>query len=178
MPEEGLAIELAFTIGVIASVTGAAIYLALLQLLGPQVKISDNISVDDTREQRRYTIKVINRRYRSLIDINPQLYIVYISAAPGVGAILKTVRNISLKTPHISQIPGYRWGKKNADYAIRFSTQDDLDALWTGDQTYLRFMIMVSDNYSGIRRVFVKEFHGKQLMKPGVFETGKSMDVV
>ena len=178
MPEEGMAIELAFMIGVVASVTGAAIYLMLLQFLGPHIKISDNISVDRSGEKPRYTIKVINRRYRSLIDIRPSLYVVYISAAPGAGAFLKRVHNVSLKIPNIIQIPGFRWGKKNGDYAIRFSTQDDLEELWKGDQTYLRFMIMVCDNYSGIRRVFVKEYYGDHLLTTGVFETGKSMKIV
>lgn len=171
-------IELAFSIGVIASVVGAAIYLAFQQLLGPLVEISDDIALEESGGNRLYRIKAINRRFRSLIDIKASLYFIYVSTAPGGGATLKTVENISLKMDYISEIPGFKWEKKYADYAIRFGTTDDLNTLWTGDRTYIRFTIMVSDNYSGIRRVFVKEYHGRHHIKKGVFETGKSMNIV
>ncbi len=168
----------AIIIGVLSSFISSIIFLFTLSRLRPRIDISKMISKDiDSNGKPIYRIKVINRNKRPIINIKAQLTLVKPWMSPG-GAIIKST-DIKLKRSDPIEIAKYDRNDKEASFAYRFLTYEDIDNLWGDDkQRYLRFRIFASDSLSGLGKVFKQNYHIKRsAIVDGDFEFGDSLNV-
>lgn len=169
---------LAIIIGVLSSAVASLIFLLFLNRIRPKIIISDQIARGkSTKGNIIYRIKVINKTSRSIMDIKATLHRVRTVVVPG-GTIPK-VKEIPLKRSEIMELPKFDPKDKEANYAYRFITYENIEEIWEHDtMEYLRFRIYARDSLSGFGKVFIKDYHTKRnSIKEGDFEVGNSLEI-
>ena len=124
-----------------------------------------------------YRIKIINRTRRPIINIKAQLHLMTPSVVPD-GIIVKS-KEIQLKRSNPMELSRFDRKDKEARYAFRFLTYQDLDTLWEDDiHSYLRFRIFAMDSLSGFGKVYTQDYHTKRnTLINGDFEFGDSLEI-
>lgn len=170
---------LAIIIGVSSSAVASLIFLLFLSRIRPKIIISDQIAKQTSiKGSISYRIRVMNKTHRSIMDIKAQLHRVTLILVPG-GTIPK-VRKIPLKTSEIMELPKFDPRDKEANYAYRFVTYENIEEIWGDDtKSYLRFKIYAKDSLSGFGKVFTKNYHTKRdSIKAGIFEVGNILKII
>ena len=169
--------------GAIASFVASGMFLAFLRAIRPRIEICPWIERSAGRGgQSEYSIKVVNKSWFRLIDIDARLDLVRRLPLPPEGRPLLKVTNIPLRTPHLFDLARYwRWDPEGK-YAVRFGVEGNLEDHWLADElaaeadTFLLFRVAATHSLSGFRRVVEKRFT-RGAIKDGVFHFGRSCDV-
>lgn len=169
-------ILLAIFIGIISSV----IFYCFLFLLKPKVKISHHIAkgLSTFDNSVIYKIKILNYTKVPIIEIKAQLH-VFKNYQTKTGEIWKS-HAIKLKREDPLVIAKYDKNDKDAKYAYRFLTYEDLDNLWSDDTNeYLKFRLICKHSVSGFTGYFEQEFRLKrESIKNGEFSKGDVFEIV
>lgn len=161
-------------IGIISGVISSLLFLISLFLLKPRIEISDKICTNSEFGNTYYFIKTINKTWWTIYDIKVELSLLQTSSTKG-GKIYK-VDKIELRREPPFQIPRFSKKDKDAFYAVLFSTESDLDTLWTKDTHSLKVVISARHNFSGFGNIFTKEYFSKEhAIHKGKFEFGNSL---
>ncbi len=165
-------------IGVFSSVASSFVYLWAVSRIRPKVKISTHIAVRSASTgQKTYVIKIVNRTRRPLINVRARLDGVRPLVVP--GGVMVGTSGVKLVQSTPMAIGGFKRHDKDAEYAFRFRTIEDLAALWPDDDTaFVRFRLLVTDSLSGFSRLFQQDFIKKdECLIVGTFGFGSSLDV-
>jgi hypothetical protein len=148
-------------IGISSSLFASIIFLLFLRRLRPNIEIATQIAYYDKDGKKRYTIKLINTSNRNIVDIRAELLLVKSTNVPG-GAIFNTT-NIKLTKNSAFVLDAYDKNDKEAKFARRFVTEENLDDLWFNeDIDFLIFRIYCHDETSGFGKVFTKKYRTKR----------------
>lgn len=160
--------------GIISGIISSILFLLVLYLLKPRVIISDKICTNNIYGKQYYFIKTINKTRWSIHDIKVELSLLQTSSTKG-GKIYK-VDKIELRRDPPFQIPAFKKSDRDALYAILYSTESDLNELWTEDTHCLRVVISARHNLSGFGKTFTKEYYSKEhAIHFGKFEFGNTI---
>ena len=161
-------------IGIVSGIISSILFLIALFFLKPRIKISDKICTNSEFGKPYYFIKTINKTWWTIYDIKVELSLLQASSTKG-GKIYK-VDNIKLRRDPPFQIPRFSKKDKDAFYAVMFSTEADLDTLWTDNTHSLKVVISARHTLSGFSRIYTKEYFSKEhAIHRGKFEFGKSL---
>ena len=167
---------LAILVGLITSV----IFFYILSKFRPKIDISKAIAKGADKKDGRpiYRIKVINRTKYPIIDIKAQLHI-FENQQTANGEIWKSM-TIELKRSDPIVIDKYDKSDRDALYAYRFVTYNDLEALWGYDNVqFLRFRIYARHALSGFGTFAYQDFRLKRnSIKVGDFSKGDTFEIV
>lgn len=170
---------LAIIIGVLSSFVASLIFLIFLTRIRPNIIISDKIAknTESITGDVTYKIKLINKTPRSIMNVKAQLKLVSLTAMP--GGIIEENITIPLKINEIMEIPKFDLKDKNAEYAYRLTTIENIEKLWEDDaQSFLRFKISATDSLSGFGKVFYNDYYVKKIsIEEGGFEFGNSFNI-
>lgn len=144
-------------IGVLAGITASWLFWFLLSRLKPNLIISKKIAkVKNKRGQHIYTIKVINKSRRKIININAQLYLLTMETTFGN---FSTIREIELKRNKVMELSRFNIKDKEANYNWRFVTEKPIDLLLKNfKNSILRFELYAIDSFSGFGRVYTMDY--------------------
>jgi hypothetical protein len=166
-------------IGVLSSLAASIVFLFFLTRLRPKLVISEAIAkATDAVGNPVYSIKVVNKHRRSMINIKAQLQLISPTNAP--GGLIKGAYDIILAGDNPLEISKYKGNQEEENYAYRFTIREDLDKIWEDDRhSYLRFAIFATDSLSGFARVFSQEYRLKRIsLKEGDFVRGHGLEIM
>ena len=172
--------------GALGSLVASGVFLAFLRAIQPRITICPLIARSEFRESGRgsHSIKVINRSWFQLIDVDARLDLVCRHASPPKGEPLLTVTNIPLVTPHLFNLAPLRprWLDSEAKYAARFAVRGNLEGHLPEEEAsgepkdFLLFRIAATHSLSGFRRVVDQTFM-LGAIQAGAFHFGQSCKV-
>lgn len=165
-------------IGVLSSLAASALFLVVLFRLRPEIEISPYIAVGLSKTGKKtYRFKFVNRAKRNAINVRARVIYTTPKNVPD-GTVLNN-RNIGLTRDLIFELPKFDTGDKEANYAYRLMTSEDLEDIWSNeDSAYVRFQLIATDALTGFSRVFHKSFHTKRsCLRPGSHRFGESLEV-
>jgi hypothetical protein len=164
-------------IGIIGSLIASFVFLTFLTRLRPNLKISPVIARGSRLDRDKvFRIKVINRSKRDVIGVRAEMHLM--ETAGITGGPIHHSTPISLLRSELLHIAAFKRNDEDAQYAFRFVTEDDLDALWSKSSQYVRISIYATDSLSGFGRVFSRNFHNKKSeIEDGDFRFGDSFAV-
>jgi hypothetical protein len=165
-------------LALLIGITTNAIFIALLSLLRPNVHISKRITKGTSRDGRDiFRIKIINKTRFPIVDIRAQLHLLR-NYQTHNGDIFKA-EIIKLKQAEPLTINGFNKRDRDANYAYRFVTYDNLDSIWSEEGVgFLRFRIFSRHSISGFGSVSVQEYRLKRAsIIDGDFAKGNSFEI-
>lgn len=166
-------------VGVLSSLLASGLFLIFISRIKPKVDVSKAIARRRNADgSTAYIIKVINRRHRSVINVNARVHLITPKVVP--GGIVSVTREIKLIGSNPLEITGFNRNDKEASFAHRFMIYENLDDLWEDDErSYLRFRMFASDSLSNFGKVISQDYHTKRnTIKDGDFEKGNSFTIV
>lgn len=166
-------------IGVLSSIASSFIYLLAVSTIRPKGMVSQHIAYSINSDGRQaYVIKFINKTRRPIINIQATLHVMRSVSVPN-GIIVTTLGEVPFTRSNPILIAGFKRRDKNAEYAFRFRTFEDLATLWGSEQgTFVRFRVVASDSLSGFYRIFQHDYHDKgACIVEGQFEFGQSLKI-
>ena len=158
-------------VGVISGLLASLIFYTFLRALKPNIVISDKIA----KSGDRFLIKIVNKANRDAIDIRAELLLMTPITVPG-GIVWKRER-LSLRPEYLMILPKYDKKDKDAKYAFRFSTEENLFEICNKPQQYLSFKIIAKDEVSGFGKVFIQKYYTEKDILEGSFEFGESLEI-
>lgn len=164
-------------IGVLSGITASWLFWFLLSRLKPNLIISKEIAKTiNKRGQYIYTIKVINKSKRRIININAQLYLLTLETAFGN---FSTIREIELKRNKVMELSKFNIKDKEANYNWRFVTEKPIDLLLKNfENSILRFELYAIDSFSGFGRVYTMDYKAEDSpIIEGYFKENNSMEI-
>lgn len=163
-------------VGVVSGVAASALFFVLLRRLRPRIGISPFIARSIQGGYTYYDFKIVNLGARSAIDIRVHLVVATPKNVEG-GPIYRT-QGIELTKDTFFELGRLDERDQNAYYALRFTTVEDIDALWKDDNSHIRLRVMATDAESGFSRAFMHDFRIKRTtIKDGQHEFGRSLVV-
>lgn len=167
-----------FQIELIGGTISAFIFLFIVLLFfKPKLRISPFVCKgkfvegDDTEY---YFIKIINVSLFSAYNVSIEL--LEVDSYPTInGQMHNRYRPLTLVLNRISNIPGYRpsWLRKNAPYAIRVRTTEDLNGILSNDYKSVMVKVSLSHGLTGLVKVSSKEYTEAGQIKTGKFNYGR-----
>ena len=162
---------------ILCSIIASFIFLFLvLFFFKPKVRISPYICkgkfVDDDSTDY-YFIKLVNVSLFSAYDISIEL--LEVDRYPtSNGQMNNRFRPLRLVLNHVSHIPGYRpsWMRKNAPYAIRVRSAEDLSDILRNDYKSVMVKVSLRHGLTGLVKVHSKEYTDSDQIKNGKFGYG------
>jgi hypothetical protein len=168
-------VVLALLIGIFTN----AIFILLLSFVRPKVSISNTITKGKSRDGRDiYRIKIINKTRQPIVDIKAQLHVLT-NFQTHNGDIFKA-KLIKLVQSEPLTIAGFDKKDRDADYAYRFVTYEDLSEIWSDDTIgFLRFRIFSRHSISGFGSVAKQDYRLKRAsIFEGDFSKGNSFAIL
>ena len=164
------------TTGIISGLVTSFLFLLILSGFRPKIKISPYIAKEFDKDGVFYTFKVVNLSKRSCINIKVDASVAYTEKVE--GGITHWTKELKLNQTNVFEISGYRKKDKNADYAWRFTTDDNLTKKWKGYPDTVRFRIIATDPTTGLSKAFLHEYNSKILaLKEGSHNFGMDLHV-
>jgi hypothetical protein len=164
-------------VGLLSGVVSSFAFLALLFSMRPKVAISDLIARTIYDGQKAFVIKIINRTWWRLYDIQAELaHLKFENVTGGQNVYSKP---LDLKKNHIWAVNSrHAWRSDvNAEYAVLFVCLSDLDTLWTSD-SMLEFRVMARHSFSGFSSLMKRRFYRAQSsIREGAFKFGNSLEI-
>lgn len=169
-----MALLINIVVGVLSGVLSSALFFFLLRRLRPHIEISPSIAKSHLDGHTYYDFKIINRSKRAAINIQAYLVLATQTNVEG-GPIYKTKR-IEFTNHNFFELGPFSATDSDAYYALRFTTVQDIDNMWVGEASHLRFRIMATDAESGFSRAFMHDFRVKRnAIKSGQHGFGHSL---
>lgn len=147
--------------GVTTGLVSSGLFLWLLSTRRPNVTISDKIAkYIDYYGNTAFGIKIINRTSYPIVSVRAELHIVASGLSSG-GPVGQT-RPVDLKRSSILNIGKYDKKDKDATYAFRFVTYEDLEAIWKDDPNwYARITVYAEHELTGFGKAFYQRYPKK-----------------
>jgi hypothetical protein len=171
--------------GVLSGFIASLIFIIFFSRIRPNIKISDKICYsfgpilfpDELEGKPIYEIKAINRSRRAAINLRAELQIV--AQRFTKGGPVQYWKDIALVRPNPMHIEKYNKKDTEGLYAFRFRTFENLDPLWSDDDTaFLRFRLVATDSLSGFSKVFVRNYYTKKdYLVEGRFASSDSFEI-
>ena len=166
----------AIAIGLTSSLSASFVLLIYLRSLRPKILISPLIAKDEFEQESRYVFKIVNVGNRDLINIKIDVELAQLVNVDG-GQIYKS-KDIPLVKNYMFQLAKFDKNDSQADYAARFVTKQDLDALWQSEHDYVVVKVIATDSFSGFSASFSHDFRIKRTsIKDGSHKWGLELDV-
>jgi hypothetical protein len=164
-------------VAIFSSFVASSFFLFFLRNLRPSIDISKVIAVEEKQDCTVYQVKIINRSPRNVVDLRAELLLVKSVNVPG-GSVLRT-EVIPLKKDKAFILSAFNANDKDAQYALRFTTTEDMEKLWSDEDTqHVVFRIYCHDETSGFGKVFSQEYRIKRnALKSGQFHFGNDLAV-
>jgi hypothetical protein len=162
---------------VLCSVIASFIFLFLVLIFfKPKIRISPFVCKGkymEGDETEYYFIKLINISLFSAYDVVIELLEVDRYPTPN-GQMNNRFRPLTLVLSHVSHIPAYRpsWLRKNAPYAVRIRTTEELNKILTNDYKSVMVKISLRHGLTGLVKVHSKEYTDSTQIKNGKFDYG------
>ena len=169
---------LSVLIGIASSIVASGLFWAAFFYLRPRISISTEVARGvDTQGGSFYAIKLVNRSWRACHDLRFRLQLMKIRVIPG-GQLL-SASEIKVVHPEVFLLKRYSPSDREASYAFRVRTTEDIDSLWSDDQrSFLRLQVYARDAISGLPSLKIREFRYKRTdVVTGEFEFGASLEV-
>jgi hypothetical protein len=183
MEDSGMSTVMVWTlsgvIGVISSLVASGVFLLAISKLRPKLFVSPKISkTKDDKGNTVYFVKVINRTRYPVIGVNVRMYLATPQNVSG-GTAYKH-RAIELRMPNVMELSPFDRKDKDAKYAVRFTVAEDLDALWSQDETArVRFQIYATHSLTGFGKAVDQFYYQKRTdLVDGEFKFGNSLEIV
>lgn len=177
---------LEFLASLIVEIIGGFLFLiVLLFLLRPKVTISPQIAkhTDNFDLSRRtcWVFKVVNKSYFSAFDVQVELMEQIIYAAHPSGNNVR-VFPIELKLDKVTHVAPFRpsrlgFYKDYSDYAMRFRTYEDLDAILSNPTKSLQLKVTLKHGLTGLGKIVTKQYIGVAI-RSGQFVIGSKFDIL
>ena len=158
-------------VGVLSGLLASLIFYISLRAIKPNIIISNKIA----KTGDKFVIKVVNKSKRDAIDIKAEFLLMSPVSVP--NGIIWRRKRIFLKTDYLMILPQYDKKDKDANYAFRFTTQENLFEIWEKEHQYLVFKLIAKDEVSGFGKVFVQKYYTKKDIIEGSFEFGESLKI-
>jgi hypothetical protein len=171
-------VELAINIvvGVLSGLLSSALFFFLLRGLRPEIEISPAIARSTQGGYTYYDFKIVNRSSRSAINVQAHLVLATQTNVQG-GPIYKTL-GIELTRNTFFELGAFSEEDKDAAYALRFTTVEDIEGMWANESIHLRMRVMATDSESGFSKSFMHDFRVKRnAIQDGQHEFGRSLAV-
>jgi hypothetical protein len=172
-------IFISIVIGIISSFVSAFIWLYFFGTLRPKIDISPEIAKDINASDGSpaYIIKIINHSRRPAMNIRAKLSLIKPFIVP--QGQVKLSKPIPLKSDEIFSLKQFSNNDRDADYAFRFVTFENLEDLWSNDEThFLVFRVFALDSLSGLGKLFEKKYTMRRnTIKKGSFVFGNSFEI-
>lgn len=177
---------------IITGITSSAIFLGLLYLLKPKVRISDFIACSNditlNPPQKRYYFKVLNGSlFFKIYDIKVRVYgCINIPSHNGDDVVLKELELkksnqwviARMNYKHILQdiFLGDKRLNSRTDYAAQFSTYENLTQI-LNQTAYIRVEVLAKHSLTGFSIVKIKSYKHVSNIKQGSFNSGNSCKI-
>jgi len=161
---------------IVISITASIIFLLLLFLLRPWIKISKKIAFYDGK----YWIKTINRSYFRLFDVKFQLTIKHPHGSPG-GMNVKYTRLELRKDTKLTYPRRLLFERRSEffEHAVLVAIDDDIRAKWSNESDTLEFIVIAKHGLSSFSKIFKVEYkHLGTDIAEGKFKYGNNMDII
>jgi hypothetical protein len=162
-------------LSIITGFIGSLLVVLYLYRLRPNIEISKYISERVIDGKTRYGFKMINRSSYPVLDVRIVLELVSPISVPG-GHVYSATK-IELVNGHFFVVKKFDRSDKDADFAFRVGTFEDIRSIWTGEGQYLRISIVGRHALSGFYGVFQQRYYTKGDIKSGLHQFGISVDV-
>ncbi|SOD40397.1 hypothetical protein [Nitrosovibrio sp. Nv4] len=162
-------------VGIVGSLVASLVFLIALFSLRPKIVFSPYIANQSKADEAMYGFKLINKSRFPLTHVEFQLTLITPKAVPN-GVVLRN-RLIPLTKGNVFEVGGYSRKDKDAHYAIRVGTPEDLCSVCESEGQYLYFTVVAQHSLSGFSGVFTKYYYPKSDIKRGHHEFGSGLDV-
>lgn len=163
-------------LSILSGLVASGVFLLVLSKFRPEIEISPYIARETDDDGKYYVFKIVNRSPRSCIGVKVDASLAKQTNVEG-GHTFWT-KHLALKQKEVFEISKNDLEDKNADYAWRFVTDDDLDTLWASDNDMVRFRVLATDSLTGFSRAFVHQFRlARNSIKTGSHHFGNDLDV-
>lgn len=160
-------------IGIISGIVSSVIIYLLVFCVKPKIKISDDIArYTDENDNDVYRIKIINKFYFSVFNLNYSLH--YCCKQPdGIIHIIE----IEPQKSSLRYISPKRCFDKDNKHAVRISYNIDEDKYPLDENSYLKFTIIATHSFTNTTS-YKEANYNKDNIIDGMFETGDSIKVL
>ena len=162
-------------IGVSGSLVASVVFLLALFLLRPKIAFSPYIADQSKPDDPMYGFKILNKSRFPITHLEFQLTLISPKAVPN-GVVLRN-KLVALTKDKIFEVGGYSKRDKNAEYALRIGTPENLSEICSSEGQSLRFTVTAQHSFSGFSRVFTKFYLPQSDIKRGHHEFGLGLDV-
>jgi hypothetical protein len=165
-------------LAIFVGLTANGMFLFIISRFRPKIDISQHIAYRlDKNGQPVYRIKVINRTKHPIVDIKAQLH-VFRSRQTATGEIWVST-SINFKQSDPIMIDKHDKIDKDANYAYRFVTYENIDNIWNDENIqFLRFRIYAKHSISGFGKFVSKDYRLKRnTIKEGEFSKGDTFEI-
>lgn len=154
---------------------GSILVVLFLYSLRPHVEISHEVSEQAGESAPSFGFKMINKTSYPLFDVEIILELVTPKSVPG-GQILSTEK-LALSNGRFFIVQKFDKADKEAKFAFRVRTMEDIRGLWTADSQYLRISVVGRHALSGFYGVFQHSYFTRGDIKVGSHQYGAGMRV-
>jgi hypothetical protein len=163
-------------VGVLSGFFSSAMFFFLLRRLRPDIDISPAIAKSVQGGYTYYDFKILNRSSRAAINIQAHLVLATQVNVQG-GPIYKTL-GIEFTRNSFFELGAFSATDSDASYALRFTTVEDIEGMWGGENIHLRLRVMATDAESGFSKSFMHDFRVRRnAIRVGQHEFGASLQV-
>jgi len=166
-----------FIAGLISGVISTLLGYIILSLSKPKIKISEKIAKLSINGVNEYRFKVVNLspHYAKNIKI---LFDMMTIENGNDGNILST-KPIPIVRKDIAFIEPYNKNDKDAQYAVRFKINGDLEEIWKDDgYSFLRLKVYCENEFNNSGKLFIKDYKKRRIaITQGDFNFGKSLEI-
>ncbi len=173
----GVSIIVGILAGIVSSIIASYIFLYhFLTKKVPIIEISDYISKkvhpDDSVE---YRFKIVNKTNAPVYDVTLDAYFLTPTGSDGGQNLLIEVIKVNNNT--YTHVPCKKKNDNNALHAVQVRCNDKIEEKWSNPSMYLRLEVIGKHEISGFSKVFVKDFHSKNIIKNGQFKFGNNLEI-
>lgn len=176
----------AFGLGIAGGLVASLIFLLVLSMIRPRLKISTQIAMVPAKSPstaHEYRFKAINRSRRACLDVDILAYIVTTKTIPsekeGKFGTHRYLKEIDLLRHQGAMVPGFRRRDPADKYAhlIRFEESAVKELQKVNPKGFILVRIVARDGWTGFPRMFEREFRLPTQIVPGTFASGNSLKI-
>ena len=162
-------------IGVLSSLSASGLFLLVLFRLRPRIEISPEIADQSNSDGPCFAFKFVNRSTYQAFDISIEAILITPIQVP--GGPVNNAKEVVLRKSHFHELGGFSPKDKEAHYAFRVATLEDLRSLWVSDTQFLRVNVVARHALSGFSSVQTMVFNTKAQIKKGKHRFGNHLNV-
>ena len=162
-------------LSVVTGFAGSLFVVLFLYRLRPRIEFSPQISETVLDKHPCYGFKMINRSPYPVLDVRVVLELITPKSVPG-GQIY-SAKDVPLINGNFFVVNKFDPSDRDANFAFRVRTTEEIRQNWTGEGQYLRLSVVGRHALSGFYGVFQQRYYTKGDIKPGSHQFGLGLDV-